>query len=131
MARGNFESRVVAVRLDRNQKALDEALLVPWPQLEAAVLEYIDWHSFVLWVRAVNEAAGELPDRLRSELCDRCPGFLESANARNRSRWKSLDAWITASRFARRQGRALVRRANVLRIRGPEVRAGLDAVGAQ
>jgi hypothetical protein len=100
MARGNFESRVVAVRLDRKQKALDEALLVPWPQLEAAVLEYIDWHSFVLWVRAVAEAAGELPDRLRSELCDRCPGFLESVNARNRSLWKSLDEWITASRFA-------------------------------
>ncbi len=100
MARGNFESRVTAVRLDFKQKALGDALLVPWSQLEAAVEEYIDWHSFALWVRALSDAADELPEGLRSELRDRCPGFSGAIDTPRRPIWKALDDWIGENRFA-------------------------------
>jgi hypothetical protein len=100
MARGNFESRVAAVRLDLKQKALGDALLVPWSELETAAEEYIDWHSFALWVRALSDAAGEVPDGVHAELRNRCPGFFEASVTRPGPIWKLLDQWIGENRFA-------------------------------
>ncbi|MCZ2074182.1 MAG: hypothetical protein LC130_04180 [Bryobacterales bacterium] len=103
MPRENFEGRAAQVRFDRKQRALDEALLVTWSQLETAAQEYVEWHSFALWVRTVAETAGGLPDVLRSELLDRCPGFLEHADVRKRPIWNSLNEWIAAHWFGAAQ----------------------------
>jgi hypothetical protein len=100
MGRRNFENLVLNVRLDRKQRAFQQALLVPWRQLEAGANEYVQWHSFVLWVRTISDCAGELPGLVRCELCERCPGFLEKDEAGDvRPVWKSLEEWIAAQHF--------------------------------
>ena len=99
MARRNFENSAATVRLDRKEAALAQALLVRWPELEAAVQEYVEWHGFALWVRAVSESADGLPVILRAELGDRCPGFLQWAETQPRPIWKSLDEWVARHRF--------------------------------
>lgn len=100
MARENFEKFVLNVRLDRKQTALQEALLVPWRELEASVNEYVQWHSFILWVRTISEIAGELPDAVRLELQELCPGFLDGWEvSQNHGVWYSLEEWITAQHF--------------------------------
>jgi hypothetical protein len=101
MARGNFDNLVFNVRLDRKQRALDDALLVLWRQLEAIVDEYVEWHTFVLWVRTIVEATGNIPNAVRSELRQRCPGFLDATeHAQHQPIWKLLEEWLAAERFA-------------------------------
>jgi hypothetical protein len=100
MPKENVRNLVLNLRQVRKQEALEQALLVPWRQLDATVGEYVQWHSFVLWVRTVSESAGELPTVLRSELRERCPGFVEGCGAdQQRPLWKSLEDWIAAQRF--------------------------------
>jgi hypothetical protein len=101
MARGNFDSLVLNVRLDSKQRALENALLVPWRELAASANEYVQWHAFFLWVRALVEATGDLPDGIRSELRTRCPGFLHgNESAEHPSLWKRLQEWIVMEHFA-------------------------------
>ena len=76
MARGNFDSLVLNVRLDSKQRALQNALLVPWRELQKSADAYVEWHGLVLWVRSIVEATGDVPDGVRSELRSRCPVFL-------------------------------------------------------
>src|SRR5215472_4871883 len=99
MPKGKFHSLVHNVRLDSKQRALQSALLVPWRELAASADEYVEWHAFVLWVRTIDEAIGDIPDDVRSELQTRCPGLLD-APAKDQPIWKVLEAWITAERFA-------------------------------
>jgi len=104
MARGNFDSLVLGVRLDRKDRALQNALLVPWRELAASADEYVQWHAFVLWVRTIIEAAGHPPDSVRSELGTRCPGFFYgSDSAKHQPIWKLLEEWIASEHFARAQ----------------------------
>ena len=42
-------------------QALEQAKLVAWPQLAAAVDRYNEWESFTLWLRAVGDAANAIP----------------------------------------------------------------------
>src|SRR4051794_7633924 len=103
MAKGDFENLVLNVRLESRQIALQEALVVPWRQLEESADAYAQWHSFVLWVRALSQGAGALPDIVVAELRARCPGFLDQEGRDeqdDRSLWKSLQEWITAAYFA-------------------------------
>src|SRR5215831_8594198 len=101
MARGNFGSLVLNVLLDRKRRALQDALLVPWRQMEASVNEYIEWHAFVLWVRTIVEASGDVPHGIRSEFRARCPGFLDGGQStQHQPIWKSLEQWVMANRFA-------------------------------
>ena len=104
MARGNFDSLVLNLRLDRKDRALQNALLVPWRELAASADEYVHWHAFVLWVRTIMEAAGDAPDVIRSELRTRCPGFLDGGDsAKHHPIWKLLEEWIASKHFARAQ----------------------------
>lgn len=101
MARGNFDNLVLSVRIDRKQRALQHALLVPWCELVARTDEYVEWHTFVLWVRTIVEATGGLPDEIRSELRTRCRGFLDrNHSAKHQPIWRSLEQWLMANRFA-------------------------------
>jgi hypothetical protein len=96
------------VRRDSKQRALQAALLVPWSQLAEDAAAFAQWHIFVLWVRAIAEAAGHLPDLVRSTLRSRCPGFVEdqSRERNNSPLWSSLEEWIAAHCFpkARAEG---------------------------
>ena len=104
MAKRDSENLVLDVRRERRQKALQEALLVPWHQLAAGSATFAEWHIFVLWVRSITEAADQLPDIARSTLQDRCPGFLECQSRERKGNlplWKSLEEWITDHFFAK------------------------------
>lgn len=100
MPRENIHSLVLTLRQVRKEEALEQALLVPWRQLDATVREYVEWHNFVLWIRSVSESTRELPSVLRSELRERTPGFLEEyGGGQWRPLWKSLVDWIAAQQF--------------------------------
>jgi hypothetical protein len=74
---------------------------VPWRQLEASVNEYIEWHAFVLWVRTIVEATGDVPDAVRSKLRACCPAFVDAnESAQHPPIWKLLEEWIAGERFA-------------------------------
>src|SRR5690348_9091966 len=58
------------------QVALDEARLAPWPKVQRFVDESLRWEPFELWIRAVVNAAGEIPPVVEQELERRIPGLL-------------------------------------------------------
>jgi len=78
MAKRDSASLILDVRRESKQKALQEALLVPWQQLAEGAAAFAEWHMIILWVRAITETADQLPEIVRSALKSRCPGFLES-----------------------------------------------------
>ena len=53
MARTDFQKLLVHLKLDTKQKALQQALKVPWRRLEEAASAYVESHIFILWVRAI------------------------------------------------------------------------------
>lgn len=107
MAKEDFETVVSQVRLDHKQRALQHALLVPWYRLEETASAYVEWHRFVLWVRAIAELGAKLPDVVQVALADRCPGFLEAETTQGQNQsndraflWHSLEEWIAMHFFA-------------------------------
>ena len=107
MARGDFQELVVQVQLDTKQKALQQALRVPWRRLEEAASAYVESHIFILWVRAIAEVKTELPEIVVSALERFCPGFLDEDSLERKQRprqqgflWHSLEEWIAARKFA-------------------------------
>jgi hypothetical protein len=101
MPRRNPDGLVAQLRGDAAQEALREALLVPWSRLQQAAEAYVEWLTFLLWVRAIMEAAEDVPESLRSALDHRCPGFLDSERpSRRRWDWRALEEWVAEHRFA-------------------------------
>jgi hypothetical protein len=104
MAKRDTANLVLNVRRDRQQEALQGALLVPWRQLADGAAAFAEWHLIILWVRVITETAEQLPQIVRSALLSRCPGFLESQSLEQKDSlpvWKSLEEWVTAHCFAR------------------------------
>jgi hypothetical protein len=101
MAKRDPASVVLNIRREAEQRALHEALLVPWQRLAHGASAFAEWHMIILWVRVITETADHLPQTVRSELESRCPGFLEF-HSRQASLpiWKSLEDWVNAHRFA-------------------------------
>jgi hypothetical protein len=101
MARGNFDSLVLSVRLDSKDRAVQNSLLVPWRELAATADEYVQWHALILWVRTIMETAGCSPDAMQSELRARCPGLVDGNDSADRQPiWKRLEEWIATEHFA-------------------------------
>ena len=107
MARTDFQKLLVHLKLDTKQKALQQALLVPWRRLEEAASAYVESHIFILWVRAIAEVREELPEVVASTLESRYPGFLdkhlrerEQRPRQQRFLWHSLEEWIADRKFA-------------------------------
>ena len=76
---------------------------MPWRQLADGAAAFAEWHVIILWVRAITEAAEQLPQIVRAALQSRCPGFLESQSRKQRDSlpvWRSLEEWVTAHQFA-------------------------------
>ena len=104
MAKRDTANLVLNVRRDSKQTALQKALLVPWRQLAEGAAAFAEWHTIILWVRAIAETADQLPEIVRSALQSRCPGFLESHGRAQKDKlpiWKSLEEWVTAHCFAK------------------------------
>lgn len=106
MARRDFQKLAVQIQLDTKQKALQQALRVPWRRLEETASAYVESHIFVLWVRAIAEVKEEIPEIVVSALEKRCPGFLETDSRERKQRprqqrflWHSLEEWIAAREF--------------------------------
>jgi hypothetical protein len=103
MAKTDSTNFVINIRRQSKQKALQEALLVPWHQLAESASAFAEWHIFLLWVRAITEAADQLPEVVRSVLQSRCPGFLEFQNRERKDNlplWKALEEWVAEHFFA-------------------------------
>ena len=95
---------VLNVMRDSKQRAMQEALLVPWHLLEDGAAAFTEWHVIILWVRAISETANQLPAIVRSVLQSRCPGFLESLTREQNDNvpiWKSLEDWVVDHVFAK------------------------------
>jgi len=104
MVKRDSTNLVLNIRRDSKQRALQEALLVPWPLLAEGAAAFAEWHMFILWVRAITETGDQLPEIVRSALQSRCPGFL-GCHSRERQDnlplWRSLEEWVIAHFFAK------------------------------
>ncbi len=107
MARRDFQKLAVQLQLDTKQKALQQALLVPWRRLEETASAYVESHVFILWVRAIAEVKPELPEIVVSAIESCCPGFLHEDSRERKQHprqqhflWHSLEEWIAARKFA-------------------------------
>ena len=107
MARRDFQKLLGQLQLDTKQKALQQALLVPWRRIEETASAYVESHIFILWVRAIAEVKEDLPQIVVSTLESRCPGFLDEdlRDRKQRPRqqrilWHSLEEWIADRKFA-------------------------------
>jgi hypothetical protein len=60
------------------ERAFEQSRHVQWTKLAAAVQEANEWETFTLWLRAVVDAAGEIPSTLEHELESRVPDFLKT-----------------------------------------------------
>lgn len=69
-------SLIVRVRQQTERRALEQARRVPWKRLAEAAEEYTDWQVFTLWLRAVVEAAGNIPAMVAEEMESRTPQLL-------------------------------------------------------
>ncbi len=103
MVKADSANLVRNVRRDSEQRALQQALLVPWSKLAESAAAFAEWHIFVLWVRLITETADHLPDIVRSSLQSRCPGFVECKRERknNTAAWNYLEEWIADHSFAK------------------------------
>jgi hypothetical protein len=78
-----------------------EAASIPWPQLQEAREDYVEWEAFVLWARAVEEVEGHFPEWLAEVVHKRCRGFLTSAEEKKSEHsdglpfiWRQIEHWI-------------------------------------
>jgi hypothetical protein len=87
--------------------ALDEARRVPWPKLMQFVDESLQWEIFVLWIRAVVNAANEIPPVVEQELERKIPGFVARLRSDQKLppakeplgelMWNAVGTWIGAN----------------------------------
>ncbi len=96
MARKDLSRLAAQLHNDVSQEALRESLLVPWGRLREAAEEYVEWRTFILWVRAITEVAENLPELVRSALDRRCPGYLVSNRGPD---WRAIEEWIESHEF--------------------------------
>jgi hypothetical protein len=90
------------------QIADEEAARIPWPQLLKARRSYVEWQTFLLWARAIEEAERRLPEWLAHVVKKRCPCFEQFLlQQRTKERrwpqpaWFFLERWINQHVFAK------------------------------
>ena len=90
-------------------RALDQARKVPWRRLAAAVDQANHWEAFGLWLRAVVDAAKNLPPLVDQQLEAKIPGFLARVEADMRAAlkkdapghrlWNLVSSWTAVNIF--------------------------------
>ena len=104
---GSLKDRV---RHQTEQRALDQARRVPWRRLAEATEEYTDWQVFTLWLRAVVEAAGNIPAMVAQEMESRTPQLLgrirpaieaavKNGNGAGCRIWQDVSGWAETNVF--------------------------------
>jgi hypothetical protein len=85
-----------------------EAAHVPWPQLQEAREKFVAWEAFAFWIRAIEDAEGDVPQSLARAVAKRCPGFSELTADRKRHHpqsppcfWSYLEEWIQERVFGK------------------------------
>ncbi len=68
--------------------AAQQAGRIPWPILYEAREKYIEWEAFSLWVRAVEDVEGTVPEWLVKIIKRRCRGLREIFT------WDEVQGWI-------------------------------------
>lgn len=63
-------------------RALEQLRHIPWPKVAAAVGEANKWEAFSLWLRAVVDAARNIPPVVVRELDAKARGFLKTFEAK-------------------------------------------------
>ena len=104
MAKRDSANLVLNVRRDSKQRALQDALLVPWHQLAEGAAAFAERQMIILWVRVITETADHLPEVVRSALQSRWPGFLDIQSREQNGGvplWKSLEEWSASHCFAK------------------------------
>lgn len=88
--------------------AEQEAARISWPQLQEAREKYVEWEAFALWVRAIEEAEGDVPQWLAKIVDKRCRGFLKFAEDGERDQsdslpfvWRCLERWVNERNFSK------------------------------
>ncbi len=78
------------------------------PTLSRTVDQYVEWQVFAHWVRIVFDRENHLPNTVRRELRQRCPGFLETVASSSSGEGKGpeelfdlLLCWVEEHEFAR------------------------------
>ena len=100
MARRDLDGLVAQFHGDANQEAVREALLVPWSRLHQASDAYVEWHAFLLWVRAIGETAEDFLKSSGPPWSASAPAFWTPTAALCRlPDWSALEEWIAAHRF--------------------------------
>ena len=86
------------------QRAQASVKLVERSRLEEAVARFMDWEALAYWAAPALEHGEPLPDEVRKELEQRCPGFLSRAAEKGgrwtEAAWEDLMAWIVEQFFA-------------------------------
>jgi hypothetical protein len=83
-----------------------EAARIRWLRLQEARENYVAWEAFALWVRAIENAAGDFPEFLAEAVEKRCPGFSEVVVKHKQEHpdsppffWYYLQRWINERIF--------------------------------
>lgn len=104
MARRTFKALVRQLQIDKERDGRYQALRVPWPKLDSAVSNFVDWHIFLLWVRVATATQAAIPSAVAAALRERCPGFgLSFVRGQMESMstlWRFLEEWIAENVFA-------------------------------
>lgn len=88
--------------------AEQEAARIPWPRLHEAREKYVEWEAFALWVRAIEDAEGDVPEWLAEAVEKRCPDFLKFVGKHGQQHadsppffWYHLERWINERIFGK------------------------------
>ena len=103
-------SLIDRVRHQTESRALEQAKRIPWKRLATAADEYTEWQVFTLWLRAVVEAASNIPDIVAQELESRTPQLLgrirlgveaamKSGNGVGARIWQDVSLWAEMNLF--------------------------------
>jgi hypothetical protein len=94
--------------LARKSKKLAESQLrfTTPDRLAATITDYIEWRAFAFWVRLIVETEGGVSQDMKALLDERCPGFLDDADAYRRAHprereflWLRLTSWLDRETF--------------------------------
>lgn len=98
---GHLREAEAALGAKSQRLAEAQLKLVDPERLAQTITDYIEWRTFAYWVRLAVETEGGISAEMRSILEQRCPGFLQYAEAYRRGHpnereflWLRLISWI-------------------------------------
>lgn len=96
----------IALGAESSEQAEAERKNLTADHLAVTVTEFIEWRAFSYWLRLIVENVGFIPDTVAVILRERCPGFLEYAEAYARQHpheeeflWLRLLEWTDDTLF--------------------------------